>query len=153
MAKVNRVLIDGQWFAVSAKTGRPSKIPLTRCSNTMTETDYQGWVLSGLRALTHKWLPAQQAWKLNTRPNQSGSRHKVEHECQHCKQWFVKTKIKGKKRNTVELDHIKPIGGYSGSKSLDLWAANAFVELEQYQKLCYACHTFKTNSEKVKKND
>ena len=127
---MKRIEIDGQWFRVSDKTGRASKVPLTRCGNTMTESEFRSWVLGGLRDRTMMWKPAQEAWKLHTRKNQSGSRHKVEHQCQHCLNWFVLKKIKiGKtSRNTVELDHIKPIGGLKPDFSnAGEWVNNAYV--------------------------
>lgn len=150
MVSKKRIEIGGQWFRVSEKTGRASKIPLTRCSNTMTEAEFRSWVLGGLRDRTMMWKPAQEAWKLHTRENQSESRHKIEHQCQHCMEWFVKKKIKiGKvSRNTIELDHIVPIGGLDSLDKAGAWINKAYVEVDGYQKLCYQCHQVKTNLEK-----
>ena len=147
-----RVLIDGVYYRVSEKTGRPSKVPLTHCNNMWTESEFRTWVLDGLRKKTMMWPPAQQAWKLNTRPNQSGSRHKLEHQCAHCKQWFVKKPVKvGKRvRNSVELDHIVNCGGLNDLSKMKEWAEKAYTNTEGYQKLCIDCHTKKTNSERKK---
>jgi len=133
-------IIDGQICSVRG-------IPLTRCSGTMTEAGFLGWILSALRSLTRKWKPAQQAWKLNTRPNTTGSRHKFEHQCAHCLQWFVKKKIN--KRSTIELDHIVPCGGLNHLDKASVWLSRAFVEIDGYQKLCLECHTKKSNEEKL----
>lgn len=147
--KQNKILIEGQWFRVSDKTGRASKVPLTHCNNTMTTAEFKGWVLSGLRDRTRYWAPANAAWKLYTRPNQSGSRHKIEHQCNVCKGWFVKKKVKN--RNTIELDHIIPCGGLNDFSKAGEWVAKAFVEIDGYQKLCISCHSIKTKDEKCLK--
>jgi len=121
----------------------------TRCSKTMTEAGFRAWILSALRSLTRRWKPANDAWKLNTRPNKTGKgRHRIEHQCARCKEWFPK---KTKKNDIgVELDHIVPIGGLSSFSKLEQWVLNAFVEVEGYQKLCSVCHRIKTNGEKIK---
>jgi len=126
-----------------------AKVEKTRCSKTMTEAGFRAWILSALRSLTRRWKPANDAWKLNTRPNKSGNgRHRIEHQCAHCKEWFPK---KTKKNDVgVELDHIVPIGGLSSFSKLEQWVLNAFVEVDGYQKLCSVCHRIKTNGEKVK---
>lgn len=125
----------------------PRGIPLTRCSNTMTEAAFRSWILSGLRSLTRKWKPANDAWKLNTRPNTSGvGRHRVEHQCVVCLQWFPK-KTRAIKVG-VELDHIVPIGGLDSFSKLEQWVLRAFVEVDGYQKLCTTCHAKKTMGER-----
>lgn len=146
---MKRIQIDGQWFKISEKTGRPSKVPLTRCSNTMTETDFKSWILSGLRSKTRMWKPTQDAWKLNTRNNISGKgKHRIEHQCGQCLQWLPrKTK---KNKEGIELDHIIPIGGLNCFSKLQQWVERAFVEIDGYQKLCTTCHAKKTKAEKQK---
>lgn len=151
MPKIKRTCIDGVYYKVSQKTGRISKIPLTRCSNTMTESEFKAWVLSGLRDRTRMWKPAQDAWKLNTRANMSGKgRHRVEHQCGKCKKWLPK---KTRKNDMgIELDHIIPIGGLNDLSKAAQWIERAFVEVQGYQKLCSSCHAKKTKEER-KRND
>lgn len=126
----------------------PRKVDKTRCSGTMSEAQFRGWILSALRSLTRRWKPAADAWKINTRPNTSGKgRHRIEHQCAMCLKWFPK---KTKKSNIgVELDHIIPIGGLSSLDKLKQWVLNAFVETDGYQKLCVNCHLKKTNEERA----
>lgn len=149
-SRMKRVKIDGQYFKVSEKTGKPSKVPLTRCSNTMTESDFRSWILSALRSLTRKWKPAQDAWKIDVKPNASGKgKHRIEHNCVHCNKWFPrKTKVN---KMGVELDHIQTLGGLDHLSKAEQWIERAFVEVEGYQKLCIDCHQKKTNSERGKK--
>ncbi len=117
------------------------------CSGTMTSAAFRGWILSALRNLTRKWKPANDAWKLNVRPNTSGiGRHRIEHQCAHCLAWHPK-KTKQNKFG-IELDHIKPIGGLSCFSKLEQWIVNAFVEIKDYQKLCTTCHAEKTRGER-----
>lgn len=125
------------------------KSPKTRCSGTMTEAAFRTWILSALRNLTRKWKPANDAWKLNTRPNTSGvGRHRIEHQCALCGCWGPKKS----KTNTfgIELDHITPIGGLSCFSKLEQWIRRAFVEVPDYQKLCTICHAAKTKEERSK---
>ena len=97
--------------------------------------------------MTRKWKPANDAWKLNTRPNTSGvGRHRVEHQCVVCLQWFPK-KTRAIKVG-VELDHIVPIGGLDSFSKLEQWVLRAFVEVDGYQKLCTTCHAKKTMGER-----
>lgn len=121
----------------------------TICSGTMTEASFRNWILSALRSLTRKWKPANDAWKVNARPNTSGvGRHRTEHQCAHCGCWAprkTRTNAFG-----IELDHIKPIGGLSSFSKLQQWIQNAFIEVDGYQKLCTNCHAAKTKEEKVK---
>lgn len=147
MAKTNkRIQIDGVWYRVSEKTGRPSKVPLTRCNNTWTESEFVSWIIKGLQNKTMMWPPAQEAWKLNRRPNQSASKHKWEHLCNHCKGWFVLKKVG--KRNSVELDHIIPSGGTTQLlKDFMGWAGKAYIDTIGYQKLCFNCHQKKSKNE------
>jgi hypothetical protein len=145
---IKRVQIEGNWFKVSEKTGRLSKVPLTRCSNTMTESEYKAWVLGGLANMTRKWKPANDAWKINTRvkPKDVKGAHRIEHQCAHCLVWGPK-KTRTNKWG-MELDHIVPKGGLSDFSKTEQWIERAFVEIEGYQKLCTDCHRTKTNEEK-----
>jgi hypothetical protein len=127
---------------------RKRRVERTRCSGTMTEAEFRNWVLAALRRLTMRWKPANDAWKINTRPNKSGKgRHKIEHQCAMCLKWFPKYSKRSKNIGVV-LDHIVPIGGLSCLSKLEQWVLRALVEVEGYQKLCTLCHQIKTNSER-----
>ncbi len=148
MPIIKRKCVEGVWYAITP-TGRIGKVPLTRCSNTMTEAGFKAWVLSGLAALTYKWPPANEAWQINTRPKPKGTpgRHFIEHQCAHCGIWGPK---KSKKNDFgLELDHIIPKGGLSDFSKAGEWVEKAFVEVPGYQKLCVPCHRKKTNEEKL----
>lgn len=144
--KKERVCIDGQWFRVSDVTGRPSKVPLTRASNTMTEAELSARILSALRGATKFWKPrldklneGRRAYK-GTNKNQ-----KWEFSCEQCKGWFVQTEI--------EIDHIEKCGGISGENWLDKikgWVVRAFVEIDGFQRLCKNCHKIKGAEERKK---
>jgi hypothetical protein len=122
----------------------------TRCSGTMTEAAFRGWILSALRSLTRKWKPANDAWKKGSRlkPAEVKGRHRTEHKCADCGTWAPR-KTKTNKFG-IELDHIVPIGGLSSFDKLKQWVLNAFVEVDGYQKLCTDCHATKTAKDKQK---
>lgn len=124
----------------------------TRCSGTMTEAAFRGWILSALRSLSRKWKPANDAWKLNTRikPKDVPGRHRTEHKCAQCGVWLPR-KTKQNARG-IELDHITPIGGLSSLDKLKQWVQRAFVEIDGFQKLCSdKCHAAKTAKERSEK--
>jgi len=144
---IKRKQVEGVWYKITP-TGRIGKVPLTRCSNTMTEADFKAWVLSGLSNMTRKWPPANEAWKINTRPKPKDvkGRHRVEHQCVQCGIWGPRKT----KQNSfgMELDHIVPKGGLNDFSKAEQWIEKAFVEVEGYQKLCTVCHLKKTQKEK-----
>lgn len=144
MPKYKTIEIDGRWYRVSAKTGRPSKVPLTRASNTLTEAEVSAKVLSALRRVTKFWPPKMQKIQEGRRPNQSeNKRLKWENNCEQCHGWFPESEI--------EVDHIVNCGGISGPDWMDKikpWLMRALVEIEGYQRLCLSCHKIKTLKER-----
>lgn len=119
----------------------PKGVPLTRCSNTMTEAEYFAFILSHCRRITRKWKPAFEKMDDGKRPyTGSDKRTKWEYQCEACLGWF-----KGKE---IDLDHIIPLGGINGYDKIAGWFERALCEKEGFQRLCKPCHLIKTNEER-----
>ncbi len=111
---------------------------LTRASNTLTESEFFGRIISAIRRLTMYWKPKND-YLLTIRRPYSGTdkRTKWEYQCISCQQWF--------KRVDIECDHIAPVGSFKCFNDAPGYLERAFIEKEGYQALCKECHRSKTN--------
>lgn len=123
----------------------PRGVPLTRCSNTKTQAQYEAIARNLIRDYTKKWKPKQDYLKTVRRPYRgTNKRIKWEYQCQECLEWVVNRKIKvkvggkEKTKNSYEVDHIIPCG----STKPDLWGffERALCEIDGYRGLCVFCH-------------
>ncbi len=116
-------------------------VPLTKCSNTMTNSQFVAFILSGLRRLTKYWKPKLDKMLEGRRPyTGTDKRTKYEYQCATCKQWF--------KKSGIEMDHISNCGGLKDIADVPRWIEQAFCEKEGYQILCKPCHLIKTQQER-----
>lgn len=78
----------------------------------------------------------------------NGDRHaqdSVEHLCACCKQWKKSTKDK-----KFAIDHINPVVDPDvGFIDLNTYYERMFVGREKLNKLCFECHSLKTNAERL----
>ena len=73
----------------------------------------------------------------NTRPYKgSDKRIKREHQCAHCKNWFLSSQI--------QVDHCVPVGSCRYFSQIGECAMRLFVGREGLQKLCKTCHDRKS---------
>ena len=121
-------------------------VPLTRASNTKTESEFWSFILSALRKATRFWQPATDKKLEGRRPSQSSNKKlKWEFHCEGCGGWFPESEI--------QLDHIIPIGGLNGPDKVVPWIEKAFVEKDGFQRLCKdKCHAAKTAKEREERN-
>lgn len=130
---------DGKFYT-------PKGVELTRNANTMTEAEFFAMILSALRRTTKFWKPKLQKLEEGKRLNQSDNKRiKYEYNCEQCLGWF--------KRSEIQLDHIINCGGINGYSKIEGWCKRAYVEKDSFQRLCLACHTIKTNSERAAKKN
>lgn len=129
--KRERQQIDGKWYT---KPKRGAKKELTRCSNTMTESEFIGVFISALRDMSMRWLPRSEAWKKVRRTCKKG-RQQYEGQCIECKEWCAK--------KDIEMDHIEAIG--SIREYIKLFADKYLPEVDGWQVLCKQCHKHKTH--------
>lgn len=111
---------------------------LTRASNTLTESEFFGRIISAIRRLTMYWKPKND-YLLTIRRPYSGTdkRIKWEYQCVNCLWWC--------KRTEIECDHIVPVGSFKCFNDAPGYLERAFAEKEGYQALCKECHLAKTN--------
>jgi len=125
---------------------KTNRIPRTRAGGTMTESQFWSMIRSALRQRSRWWRPVhiceQKARRKYKGPNK---KQKYEYKCESCKKWFPK--------KDISIDHIVPVGSLSSYEDLPGFVERLFVEQEGLQVLCNQCHTKKTKSEKLTKND
>ena len=126
-----RIIKDGKWYT---KRG----VELTRCGNTMTESEFFSLIRSCLRRLSLRWKPRNDYLNSIRRPYQGISkRSKWEYPCSICGQWFIKAHI--------EVDHIIPCGSIKSFEDIGLFINRLLIEEEGYRCLCKNCHRVVTN--------
>jgi len=113
-----------------------------------TTARYRAFVRSNVRKMHTKWPPFREAQAAGRRdkPSDVPGRHKFEHQCEHCKQWFP---IK-----QIELDHRTPCGSIMGlgenivHEDIGPFIERMLAPVEGYIKLCLDCHQKVTNEER-----
>lgn len=117
------------------------KVPRTRGSETMTESQYWGFIRSGLRSKSRFWKPIQECKLLVRRPSQSeNKRLKYEYQCAICSEWFPEKEI--------EVDHIVPTGSLRSGDDLKPFVEKLFCETDGLRVLCEPCHAVVTKEQK-----
>jgi 5-methylcytosine-specific restriction endonuclease McrA len=113
-----------------------------RAGNTWTESRYFQFIRTALRGAFSRYPVKYQVLKDSQR-RVTGQRHKVEHQCAECQEWF--------KAKEVQVDHIKPAGSLKCYDDLPSFVSNLFCESDNLQVLCKQCHKAKTAEERKKK--
>lgn len=121
---------------------KPKRGVKCRAGDTWTESRYFGFVRSALRSAFSRYPVKFQTLKDSQR-RVTGKRHKVEHQCAECQEWF--------KGSEVQVDHIKPAGSLKTYDDLPSFVATLFCEADNLQVLCKPCHKLKTAEERKKK--
>ena len=119
-------------------------IPKTRNSGRWTEARYWGFIRSGLRRMSVRWGPIQDALVDARRKNESDNKRlKWEFQCSQCKGWFP--------RKEVEADHIEPAGSLKCLEDLPGFVGRLFCEKDGITVLCKkGCHIDKTRNSRTK---
>lgn len=122
------------------KPPRP-RAPKTRCSGTMTESAFWGFIRSALRQKSRRWKPIYDALNAAKRPSKNpNKRLKWEAQCRTCTEWFPLAK--------VSVDHVTPAGSLSRPEDLPGFVGRLFCEKDGLQVLCETCHNEKTARER-----
>lgn len=123
---------------------RPSG-PKTRANGQWTEAKFHSFIRGNLRRVSMKWAPIQTT--LGKARVARGF-----YQCAGpCKEIVpATTKVDGKRVKNVHVDHIEPvIDPAVGWVSWDSLIERMFVEEDNLQVLCDACHKRKTDEEKA----
>lgn len=120
------------------------KVPKPRCSGTLTESGFFGWIRSGLRRMSIKWRPKNDYLKSIRRPyNGKDKRTKWEYPCEQCGKWFI--------RAHTEIDHRIPCGSLTCFDDIGGFVERLFVEKDGWRLLCKPCHRERTNEHRLSK--
>lgn len=114
-----------------------------------SESRYRTFIRSNLRAMTMRWQPAQEAWKLVQRKSQlEDKRVKFEYQCANCSGWFQK--------KLCENNHKTPTGvmmeGMDHSTIGD-WVDRLLAPVEDYEILCKVCHLALSNEQNTERRE
>lgn len=107
-----------------------------------TESRFQSFIKSALRAASSRWGPKFKALEdafVDKRINDKTGRLGKHYRCNSCKEVFP--------TSFVQVDHIVPAVPLTGFKSWDEVIALMFCEKDGFQVLCKDCHSIKTKQE------
>lgn len=119
---------------------KTNRVERTRAGKQWTEAQFWQFIRSGLRKLSVRWPPANEALKKSRRQYiGENKRMKWEYQCNICKQWYP--------QRQVLKDHIIPCGSCRSYQEVASFVKNLLVEIDGYQIVCEQCHQIKTNQE------
>lgn len=113
---------------------RKPKGQLTRCSGTMTESQWLAWVRSALRSKWLRWPPRAQAITAARRAYRGPNKlQKWEVECALCHGWF--------KLKEIEVDHYPhDAGSILSFADIGPFVDRLYCEVTNLRVLCKPCH-------------
>lgn len=125
-----------------ATRGRPSG-EKTRNTGRWTEARFKSFIKGGLRSMTRKWGPINDALK-------EARVERGKYLCNGCKKAVPATATEGRRRvKNVHVDHIEPVVcPANGWVDWDTCIERMFCEVDNLQVLCKACHDVKCQEEK-----
>ena len=120
---------------------RKPKGLLTRCSNTMTESQYLAWIRSALRSKWLRWQPRNDCLKAARRVYKGPSKlQKWEYQCAICTKWHV--------AKSMEMDHYPhDAGSILSVDDIGQFCNNLYCETSNLRALCKPCHKIYTLSQ------
>ena len=105
----------------------------------LTDAAFKGKIISALRMLSRWWTPKQEAI----------GRARIKrgvYKCELCwTEWpWTLPPLKGKKRKrkNINADHIREVVPVTGFTTYDDFIKRLFVSAEQFQSLCWECHSW-----------
>lgn len=112
-------------------------VPLTRCSHTLTESQFFSRIRSHARRMSLKWKPRTDYLQSVRRPYTGASKKtKWEYPCMNCKKWAVLTQM--------EVDHIIPCGSLRSFEDIGPFFERMLCEMDGFIIYCKKCHLEKT---------
>lgn len=109
----------------------------------MSNSAFFSFIRSALRQKSRWWKPVSVAKAAAKRTYKGvNKRQKFEYLCASCGKYYSD--------KMVQVDHIIPAGSLNCFEDLPGFVQRLFCEENNLQVLCTACHTTKTNAEKLK---
>ena len=105
-------------------------------SGTWTHARFFGFLRSGLRRMSLRWGPKNEALRAARKPyTGSNKRRRWLYQCSQCKEW--------RPGKDVAVHHIEACGELRGWHDLEGFARRLFCEVEGFECLCDVCHSKK----------
>lgn len=109
-----------------------------------TQSRFESFIKSALRAATRRWPQKHQALKdacVGKKLNRATGKEIFHYKCAGCGKLF--------KGADVAVDHIEPVvNPKTGFVSWDVYIERMFCEADGFQVLCHTCHGIKTQNER-----
>lgn len=109
-----------------------------------TQSRFESFIKSALRAATRRWPQKHQALKdacIGKKLNRATGKEIFHYKCAGCGKLF--------KGADVAVDHIEPVvNPKTGFVSWDVYIERMFCEADGFQVLCHTCHGIKTQNER-----
>lgn len=109
----------------------------------MTNSRLKSWLISGLRRMTMRYPPRNEALrtaKTEKKINEKTGRMAQHYRCAECLQEFP--------AKEVQVNHIDPVIGDSGFIDWDTYIERMFCPVENLNVLCRTCHDVKSAQER-----
>lgn len=110
----------------------------------LTDAEFRSRIISALRQASRRWAPK----------NKAIARARVwrwKYKCENCGEiwplFLPPEKGKKRKRKNIQADHKEPVVPVTGFTTYDDWIKRCFVWAEQFDALCWKCHSEKTKKE------
>lgn len=111
-----------------------ARVVKTRGGGRYSESQFWGFIRSGLRSKYQRWAPRYAVLAAARRPSKDKKNLKLkwQFQCAKCKRW--------KKQTDVEVDHIEPCGSLRSFEDLPGFVERLFCEIEGLRVVCKVCH-------------
>lgn len=120
-----------------------ARVPRTRNNFTETDSMHMGKIRAGLRNISRWWKPFQVALREASVKCNIGGRIKTLYKCCKCKRMLV--------RQSVEVNHIIPVGSLKSYADLPGFCERLFVEdTSLLEVVCKECHAEITKEQRKK---
>lgn len=115
----------------------------SRCSGTMTESQWLAWVRSALRSKWLRWKPRSDALKAaQVAYKGDNKRRQYSYKCAICNELFA--------QKEVEVDHYpRDAGSILSVEDIGNFCNNLFCETDNLRVLCKNCHAIYTLSRRM----
>lgn len=120
-----------------------ARVPRTRNNGTETDSMHMGKIRAGLRNISRWWKPFQVALRKAAVKCNIGGRIKTLYKCCKCNRMLV--------RQSVEVNHIIPVGSLKSYADLPGFCERLFVEdTSLLEVVCKECHAEITKDQRKK---
>jgi len=121
-------------YRKTTRKPKTMRVARTRAGETWSESQFWGFLRSGLRQMSRRWPPlVRLIWLEHRRPYVGpNKRQRFEHQCSGCDGWFI--------RRSMAADHIEACGSLRSWTEFAQFGERLFVDTPKIRILCERCH-------------